>query len=52
MDDIFKTLFIAIIGGISVYYVPKWIKAMVLRTKPLLLYQLDDDGTEKGPSTM
>ena len=49
MYDIFKTLFIAIIGGVSVYYVPKLIKTMALRNKPLLLYQLDDDGTDKGP---
>ena len=49
MDEIFKTLFVAIIGGVAVYYVPKWIKAMASKYKPLLLYQFDDDGTEKGP---
>jgi len=48
MCDIFKTLLIAVIGGVALYYVPKWIKAMYLRRKPILLYQFDDDGTDKG----
>ena len=49
MCDIFKTFFTAIIGGIAVYYFPKWIKGLIYSNfKPILLYQFDDDGTGKG----
>lgn len=49
VSEIFKTLFIAICGGLTVYYVPKILKYFYFRRKPILVYQFDDDGTDKGP---
>jgi hypothetical protein len=47
MNDIFRTLCIAIVGGVAVYYFPKLIKALKWKRKPILLYQFDDDGSGK-----
>lgn len=48
VSEIFKTLFIAICGGLTVYYVPKLLKYIYFRGRPILTYQFDDDGTDKG----
>ena len=49
MQEVFKTILTAIIGGLALYYIPKWIKILVLKFRPILTYQFDDDGTDKGP---
>lgn len=48
MNDILINLLCGIAGGVAVYYVPKLAAAVRLRYKPILLYQYDDDGTDKG----
>ena len=49
MQELFKIILTAIIGGLALYYIPKWIKIGVLKFRPILTYQFDDDGTDKGP---
>lgn len=47
ISEIFKTLFIAICGGLTLYYVPKLLKYIYFRRRPILAYQFDDDGADK-----
>jgi len=46
--DTLKTLFIAVIGGISVYYIPKLFSKFFHSRKHILFYQLDDFGNSQG----
>jgi hypothetical protein len=48
MQEAFKTILTAIIGGLVLYYIPKLIKLIYLKFHPILIYQLDDDGTDLG----
>jgi hypothetical protein len=43
--EVFKTLFIAICGGLTIYYIPKFLKYIYFIRKPILTYQFDDEGT-------
>lgn len=47
-SEVFKTILSAIIGGISVYYIPKLIRAIISQRRPLLVYQFDDDGSNQA----
>lgn len=47
--DVLKSLFIAIIGGLSLYYLPKSIQYVRARKYPILTYQFDEDGTDDKP---
>ena len=49
MQEIYETILAAIIGGLAVYYLPKWVKGIHSRFHPLLTYQFDQDGTNIGP---
>jgi hypothetical protein len=42
-DSIWKTLFIAIIGGVAVYYVPKIFRWIINRLRPILVYHFNGD---------
>ncbi len=46
-SEFFKTVLAGIIGGISVYYIPKLIKAIISQRRPLLVYQFNDNGNNQ-----
>lgn len=48
MLDVLIGLLSGITGGVSVYYLPRALKAWHHKRKPILVHQFDDDGTDQG----
>jgi hypothetical protein len=44
LKDVFMTVSISVIAGVSVYYLPKIISKIYHKFRPVLTYQLDDFG--------
>ncbi|HTZ11530.1 MAG TPA: hypothetical protein VMD04_04045 [Candidatus Margulisiibacteriota bacterium] len=47
--EFYKALFTAVVGGISVYYFPKWIKGLCNYFRPILVYQFSDNKPDTMP---
>lgn len=43
-NDIFRTILISVLGGMSGYYSPRLLRKLKYRLRPVLIYQLDDFG--------
>jgi len=45
--DTLKILFSGALGGVCVYYIPKLLKKVLYRRRPILIYQFDDNGNDQ-----
>lgn len=48
MNDVVSLILSGIVGGVAVYYVPVLIRYFVRKVRPILVYQLDDNGNDQG----